>query len=313
MSPDHIEPQFIDDERGGVTTSYGPFMLKSAFQPIFSQSANGQLTIEAFEGLIRPLRGGSPVSPYQFFQAVETKDALFIDRLCRELHLRNMARIRRKSARLFINYNPALYVGNVDMDRDVARLIKLCDMAGLSPTRIVCEITEQDSDEVMLMRMVEKLRGGLFRIAVDDYGAEESDLERVDRLKPDVIKFDAAWIARYTETSAGRLVLRQIVQHFAARGISTLFEGLEEESQISFCREIKVDLLQGFALARPEIAPTTFEERFPERPKPISGHAGEPMPSPSEAAIRRPSPTPYPDDTQPRPGRRTVPFGRRGR
>lgn len=313
MSADRTEPQFIDDEMGGVTTSYGPFMLKSGFQPIFSQSATGQLTIEAFEALIRPFRGGSPVSPGQFFQAVEQQDAAFVDGLCRELHLRNMARVGRRKARLFLNFNPALYDRTTDFDREVAHLVRLCSSAGLLPTRIVCEITEQDGDEATLKRLVEKLRGALFRIAVDDYGAEESDLERVDRLRPDVVKFDAAWVVRYVETPAGRLVLRQIVQHFAARGISTLFEGLEEEAQVSFCREINVDLLQGFALARPEIAPTTFNDRFPEAPEPDLKRPSPPVLDNPAAAVSAPSPLPSPDDRQPRPGRRTVPFGRRGR
>ena len=66
MHSQRQEPQFIDDELGGITTSHGPFMLKSAFQPIFSQAPTGQLTIQAFEALIRPFREGRPVSPGQF-------------------------------------------------------------------------------------------------------------------------------------------------------------------------------------------------------------------------------------------------------
>ena len=138
MTPEHKEPQFIDDERGGVTTSYGPFMLKSAFQPIFSQNASGQITIRAFEALIRPFRAGRPVSPGQFFPAVEAEDAHFIDRLCRGLHLRNMGRLGRDSARLFLNFNPSLYSGTLDFGQEVASLLALCNKLGLAPERIVC-------------------------------------------------------------------------------------------------------------------------------------------------------------------------------
>jgi hypothetical protein len=59
-------------------------------------------------------------------------------------------------------------------------------------------------------------------------------------------------------------LLKLSVQQFIERGITVLFEGLEEEHQITFCNEIGVQLMQGFALARPEIVPTTFGERFPE-------------------------------------------------
>lgn len=313
MTPEHKEPQFIDDERGGVTTSYGPFMLKSAFQPIFSQNASGQITIRAFEALIRPFRAGRPVSPGQFFPAVEAEDAHFIDRLCRGLHLRNMGRLGRDSARLFLNFNPSLYSGTIDFGQEVASLLALCNKLGLAPERIVCEITEQDSDEHTLADMVAKLRAARFRIAVDDYGAEESDLHRVDRLRPDVVKFDAAWVRRFSETSAGRLLLRQLVERFRESGITSLFEGLEEENQVSFCREIGVDLLQGFVLAKPEISPTSFDIRFPESSETEAAAA----PSPAPDVVRRPvSQEPVPEEPrkpEPVPPRRNIPFGRRGR
>lgn len=321
MSPDRTEPHFIEDERGGLTTSYGPFMLKSAFQPIFSQTATGQLTIEAFEALIRPFRVEKPVPPGQFFDTVEDRDALFVDRLCRELHLRNMIRLNRNSARLFVNLNPALYGGSVDFDREVNRLLTLSGRMGLQPSRIICEITEQGSDERRLVEMVEKLRRAQFRIAVDDYGAEESDLERVDRLRPDIVKFDADWIHRHSETPAGRLVLEQIVSRFKTRRISCLFEGLEEEADVTFCARIGVQLLQGFALARPEIVPTTFNARFPETPSDTAERESPGDLVPRTDSVRRVVETPVESTTPPRAqdeprrgrGSRTIPFGRRGR
>jgi hypothetical protein len=38
MMAGHREPHFLQDDRGFYTTSYGPFVLRSAFQPIFSQN-----------------------------------------------------------------------------------------------------------------------------------------------------------------------------------------------------------------------------------------------------------------------------------
>ena len=135
----------------------------------------------------------------------------------------------------------------------------------MRPGRIVCEITEQGSgNENVLNRLVGGLRSRLFKIAVDDFGADDSDSKRVDDLRPDVLKFDAAWVRRFTETSAGMGLLKLMVAQFIERGITVLFEGLEEEHQIEFCQTIGVQLMQGYALARPEIVPRTFDDRFPE-------------------------------------------------
>ena len=272
--PGHREPHFLQDDRGFYTTSYGPFVLRSAFQPIFSQNEQGHLTIEAFEALIRAQQNGKPVSPGHFFSLVEKSDAVFVDTLCRELHILNMGKLRRKKARLFINFNPGLFDAVTDIDREVDRMVAVTIKAGLRPGRIVCEITEQGSgNEDVLNRLVEGLRSRLFKIAVDDFGADDSDSKRVDDLKPDVLKFDAAWVRRFTETSAGMGLLKLMVEQFIDRGITVLFEGLEEEHQVEFCQKIGVQLMQGYALARPEIVPKTFDDRFPETELPQMGDA----------------------------------------
>lgn len=258
-------PHFIQDALGFYTTSYGPFVLRSAFQPIFSQDANGRLTIEAFEALIRASQDGRPVAPYQFFSMVEPADAVTIDTLCRELHILNMGVLGRKKARLFINFNPALFDVLANINAEIDRMVEISLSAGLMPSRIVCEITEQGSgDKSALDRLVGGLRARKFKIAVDDFGADDSDIQRVTDLNPDILKFDAEWVRRFTETTPGMALLKLSVQQFIDRGITVLFEGLEEEHQITFCNEIGVQLMQGYALARPEIVPTSFGERFPE-------------------------------------------------
>lgn len=261
-------PHFIQDALGFYTTSYGPFILRSAFQPIFSQDASGRLTIEAFEALIRASRDGRPVAPYQFFSMVEPEDAVTIDTLCRELHILNMGVLNRQKARLFINFNPALFDAVANIGAEIDRMVEITLSAGLMPSRIVCEITEQGSgDKAVLDRLVGGLRARHFKIAVDDFGADDSDIQRVTDLNPDILKFDAEWVRRFTETAPGMALLKLSVQQFIDRGITVLFEGLEEEHQITFCNEIGVQLMQGYALARPEIVPTTFGERFPETGK----------------------------------------------
>lgn len=308
------EPHFLQDERGFYTTSYGPFVLRSAFQPIFSQNEEGHLTIEAFEALIRAQQDGKPVSPPHFFSMVEQTDALTVDTLCRELHILNMGKLGRRKARLFVNFNPGLFDDIDGIDAEVDRMVDVTLKAGLRPGRIVCEITEQGSgDERVLNRLVDGLRSRLFKIAVDDYGADDSDSKRVNQLKPDVIKFDAAWVRRFTETSAGMGLLKLMVAQFIERGITVLFEGLEEEHQIEFCQKIGVQLMQGYALARPEIVPRTFDDRFPEPQLTQAGDTPRPAyeaPRTHEVASAA-SPSNFPVHAMP--SRRTVAFGKRTR
>lgn len=313
MMPGHREPHFLQDDLGFYTTSYGPFVLRSAFQPIFSQNEEGHLTIEAFEALIRAQQDGKPVSPYHFFSMVEKTDAVMVDTLCRELHILNMGKLGRRKARLFINFNPGLFDTVANIESEVDRMVDVTLRAGLRPGRIVCEITEQGSgDEDVLNRLVAGLRSRLFKIAVDDFGADDSDSKRVDDLNPDVLKFDTAWVRRFTETSAGMGLLKLMVEQFIERGITVLFEGLEEDHQVEFCQKIGVQLMQGYALARPEIVPKTFDDRFPE---PEQSQIGDPAYVPQESGIQHEFAAAHPSVStlHHRATRRTATFGKRTR
>ena len=55
---------------GTSVGAWGPFMLKSAFQPIYGFNG-GKLSIAAFEGLIRPFRNGGGMSPGEMAHPTE--------------------------------------------------------------------------------------------------------------------------------------------------------------------------------------------------------------------------------------------------
>jgi EAL domain-containing protein (putative c-di-GMP-specific phosphodiesterase class I) len=131
--------------------------------------------------------------------------------------------------------------------------------AGVDPRRVVCEVTEQRSaSQETLFDFVAALKGNGFRIAIDDYGADNSDINRIRQLKPDIVKFDAQWIAQLMESGAGCALLSTMVSTFERQGIRTLFEGIEEGWQLELAEKSGASMVQGFALARPQIVPASF-------------------------------------------------------
>lgn len=265
---------------------WGVFTLKSAFQPIFAFK-NGKLEIAAFEGLLRPFRDEEPMSPGKFFNTVPAQDRLHVETLSRTLHLLNGGACLDKRARLFVNFDPSVYV-----EREVAASA-LRDMrlvlheAEIEPKRIVCEITEQKtSSDAGLHLFVRALRDHGFAIAVDDYGAEESGIKRIDELRPEVVKFDAHWITHLMQSGPGFALLQAMVKEFEGRGIITLFEGIEETWQLDLAEKCGASMVQGFVLARPEIAPTGFgrfsnhEQRRKEPAQPPHGEEDAPQEAP---------------------------------
>lgn len=265
MAGNSVFSNLRQDEDGSWIADYGPFMLHSALQPIFSQDNEGYLDIQAFEGLIRPMRAGEPVQPAEFFPQVARQDMTMVDSLCRTLHIFNTGALRRRNVRLFLSFRPGLFVADADIAREIELIRLAAHEAGMTPDRIVCKLTRRGTESAELpTRLVQAFRQHGFRIAIDEYGADEQDSERIKLLRPDYVKFEADWVRDFLENSAGLALLRHLVRSFAEQGILSIFEGLEDLRQVEICRQVEVPLLQGYALARPQLAPTTFNEEFPE-------------------------------------------------
>ena len=251
------------DDNGNFVATYGPFMLRTAFQPIFRLGRRGA-AIHGLEGLIRVTTSdGKRLPPDRFFPLVRPEDRFWVENACRELHLRNMLRFSDLPPTLFANFDPSVYDDRVATDREIDRMERMAAEIGVAPSRIVCEITEKRArSDGALAFLVDRLRAAGYAIALDDYGADESDADRIDTIAPDIVKFDASWIRRLLETPAGYNLLSTMVTQFRARGIETLFEGLEERWQLELAETMGVEMAQGFILARPELAPAQFAELF---------------------------------------------------
>ena len=290
--------QIIRQDDASSTGVWGVYTLQSAFQPIFS-FADGKLTATAYEGLIRPSRQGEPVPPGVFFANVDGADRLQIETLTRTLHLLNAAAFLPTDAAIFINFDPSVFTDASIADLALRDMRHVLNEAGIDPRRVVCEVTEKKpASEEALFGFVSALKANGFRIAVDDFGSDESDIKRIRNLKPDIVKFDAHWISRLMESGAGFALLKEMVANFEDKGIRTVFEGLEQSWQLQLAERSGASMVQGYVLALPEIVPANF-----------SIYSGQENASGRDiAAAADPEPAHVPQARAQRPGRS---FGKR--
>jgi EAL domain-containing protein (putative c-di-GMP-specific phosphodiesterase class I) len=278
VSRSSLLAHIVHEDDVSVSGVWGVHRLRSAFQPIF-RFDGGRLRLAAFEGLLRASRDGAPVAPPVFFRSVPPGERLQVENLTRTLHLINAGAFLDASSMVFVNFDPSIH-----LEREIAAAV-LDDMrhvmgeAGIDPRRVVCEVTEQPAGSQQGLAMfVDALRDHGLRIAVDDYGSEDSDMERVSALRPDIVKFDARWITRLMDTRPGSALLSVMVDQFCARGVETVFEGIEETWQLELAETCGATMVQGFALARPEIVPAdftmfSFSAREPGAPSRDTGSA----------------------------------------
>lgn len=246
------------------STAYGPFVLRSALQPIFRRVADDLFDIHSFQGLVRAERNGEAYPPSQFFPLVDPQDLPSVDSLLRSIHILNAGLLQRERSNVLVSFQPLLFTGAMELRHELDRMRLIAHEAALSPDRIVCDISASAGNGKMSARAIDQIRQAGLGVSMSNYEASEHDIQDVLALRPDFVRFDGDWVRDYLHNSAGFALLRVIVRQLQEEGIEPIFERLEESWQVDLCLELGVTLLQGYALARPELAPTAFNQEFPE-------------------------------------------------
>lgn len=228
--------------------------LRSTFQSIFSVSHGKVVGHEAL------LRGeddrGTELTPGELFpQLVARYSAHDVNELCTRLHLGSFARQAREGW-LFLNVSPDAVRDRSDV---IERFGSYFRDAALDAHRIVVEIVETRSyDERQLADAVEGFRDLGCLVAIDDFGAGESNFERVWRLRPDLVKLDRAMLEEATDNPLVRHVLPGLVSLVHEIGCLVVLEGIETAEQAHIALEADVDFVQGFYFSRPTLTPPSL-------------------------------------------------------
>ena len=228
-----------------------PENIIAYFQPILSADSNKVYSYEVLGRYID--NDGTVKSLGAFFNDEKTTDeeALEADRIVRKYALKKYAEEKRDEY-LFINIRLAWLERFKDRPEELPTIIWTREF-GIDPGRIVIEITEQEfnaSDAHINVLSYYKNAG--FRIALDDYGKNASNIERLSLLQPDIIKIDIDYIHKSENSYHYREYLRALASFAEAVGIEVLYEGIETQRQLDICMSSRGRFYQGFLFAPPQ-------------------------------------------------------------
>lgn len=122
----------------------------------------------------------------------------------------------------------------------------------VAPQRIVFEITELGGDSQRLGEVVQRYREAGARIAIDDFGAGYSQLDRVLALQPDILKLDMRLFQAAALGGPSSEVVKALAQMAEKTGCWIIAEGVETQAQLTFALECGSRYVQGFLFARAE-------------------------------------------------------------
>jgi EAL domain-containing protein (putative c-di-GMP-specific phosphodiesterase class I) len=243
-------------------------LVRSVYQPIVNILKPSVL---GWEALSRPAGGSFENIEELFKAAYEARSIWPLERLCREKAMEGLSGLGSGEL-LFLNVEP----DSIDDPQFRSpQMIEMIEEAGLSPDRVVLEMTEHARvrDFTAFRQTLTYFRSLGFRLAIDDMGSGYSALASVAEIQPEFIKIDMS-LVHEVDTRPLKRELVDTIARFARRaGIGVIAEGIETMGELEVLLDIGVPLGQGFLFARPSAPPPQpdldmlREPRLPSRPR----------------------------------------------
>lgn len=124
----------------------------------------------------------------------------------------------------------------------------------LNPNFIEIEITEgvmidNMDDAVSKLKMLKDMG---FRISLDDFGTGYSSLSYLQILPLDTLKIDKSFINDITSKNGIQAnITNSIISMVSSMGLTTIAEGVEQNSQLDLLRKFNCSIIQGYLLGKP--------------------------------------------------------------
>ncbi|RKP49548.1 EAL domain-containing protein [Trinickia fusca] len=245
-----LPPSFECDTASGsprCSLRHHDLTLTSVFQPIFSLA---HLRAVGYEGLLRAHDVfDCAVPPLDVFgTAARQGELLHVDRLALALHLENFKMLGAEREWLFLNVHAGALSDSYHEATFAAHLARL----ELTPRRIVLEVQEAHTQDLdRLAEEVRRFREQGFLIALDDFGAGDSNLERIWQIDPDIVKIDRMMLSHAAHRTEAAAILPGFVTLLHEAGKLVLIEGVETDQDAQLAFSCDADFVQGFFFGRP--------------------------------------------------------------
>ncbi len=221
--------------------------IEPYFQPIKSVSEG---KIVKYEVLARGIDNEEIIPPGYFLSAAERLG----------LTSSITRTIVNKSFAFFANngytYDFSINIGERDLgDEGFSEFMtKKAKHYGIDPSRVTCEILEgitMSQNSAQIMQELKKLREAGFKLAVDDFGVENSNFSRLLDIDLDFIKIDGVFVRNITKNEKDRKIVCAIVKLAKTLGIETIAEFVEDEAVYNEVIKCGIGYVQGYYIGKP--------------------------------------------------------------
>lgn len=223
--------------------------LMPVFQPKISLVDN---TPSGCEMLLRwSDDNGNPISPDVFINVAENSQLiapLTINNIQQVLDLEALWIQHKLPNQVAINLSARL-LSNTRLIDDLISLAK----SSMGYIQIEFEITETALmvNQSIATKSAASLREAGFKISIDDYGTGYSSLSYIRDLGAHTIKIDKSFVDNIETDENSRTILKSTVKMAQELTLTTVAEGIENNQQAAFLKNIGCDVGQGYRFGKP--------------------------------------------------------------
>lgn len=222
--------------------------------------------IAGAEALIRKKEGNEIVAPNSFIPIYEkTGEIIKLDMYVLEEVCKLQKKWEQNNERILpISVNESrLHLKNPNHAKELTQILQKYQA---NPNNIELEMTETTViEDIMLAKQsAQKVHELGFQISMDDFGTGYSAFNVLKDIEIDILKIDKSFFDNIEENRRARIIIQSIIEMCKKLNIKTVAEGIENENQVEFLKEINCDLIQGYYFSKP-LPIEKFEEKYIEK------------------------------------------------
>ena len=240
-----------EQSTGEFNSTFIGVQLNTAFQPIYDSETGD---IYGHEAILRPSLGGElPSTPdFAFTYALQTGKLVQFDRVSRTLHVLNFKQIYAENGLLFLKVHPKLLTSVSEHGKVFEYILH---SNSIPTNRVVIEIQEgQIEQDKQLTEAIDNYRGHDYRIAIEGFGSHQSNIDRLWKFSPDVVKLDENLIQLAEHNDRARKAISGLIKLIKDLDAKPIITGISSQVQLNIAIESGATLYQGDFLSKPVAA-----------------------------------------------------------
>lgn len=203
------------------------------------------------------------ISPGSFLPAIERAGLIrHIDLFVLESVCKMICKWLKEGWKPFpisLNYSRATIL-EPDILEETNRIV---ERYGVPKELLEIEITESigSIDNMSLKKIVEQFADSGYGIALDDYGAEYSNVYVLYSLRLNTLKLDRRIINDIYHDEKAKIVVENVIDVCKKFQIKSVAEGVETKEHLEVLREMSCDIIQGYYINKP-LPEDEFYEKY---------------------------------------------------